>query len=330
MPNAGSSDSRPESGRERKYGHRSNPYREGEVLNCEPACASDEECYDNAGIGECRCNETTYLHASRSEIVPTIHCDGSAMTVSFKKCLLQRFQYSIPDMHTLDANCTDLSYEEVMGGVRLIVAQAVPKAGFCGTEMAINPIDKTLTFSNILFVPPDPTSGLIISSPLKLSFSCTYNMTMQTSLQTALLPILRTVTLPSVNGSGPITATMAAYMSNAFTEPYTVDTQLTVGTPLYIGISTTFSDADVFSLRADKCIAAPSNNPADPSVLLISNGCPVTDAVDVQIIHNGDSLEVMFQIETFAFNDQSAVYMSCDVSLCQKKTPNTCGCSSSR
>ncbi|XP_078538817.1 uromodulin-like [Lissotriton helveticus] len=154
-------------------------------------------------------------------------------------------------------------------------------------------------------------------------------MTMQMSLQTALHPIIGTVTRPSVNGSGPITATMAAFLTDAFTDPYTVDDELTVGDPLYIGISTIFLDGERFALRADKCIAAPNNNPAQPGVLLISNGCPVTDAVDVQIIHNGDSLAVMFQLETFAFNDQSAVYMSCDISLCPKTTPDTCRCSTS-
>ncbi|XP_078539563.1 uromodulin-like [Lissotriton helveticus] len=303
-----------------------------EVLNCAPACASDEVCTANEGIAECRCNLTTYLHANRSEIVPTIQCDSSQMTVSLKKCLLERFRYSIPEMHynSSDENCTDPSYPVLVGGERWLKAQAIQQAGYCGTEMKINTVDKKLVFSNVLFVPPDNSSGLVVSSILQIAFSCTYNMTMQTSLQTALHPIIGTVTLPSVNGSGPITATMAAYMSNAFTDPYTVNTQLTVGTPLYIGISTTFSDADIFSLRADKCIAAPNNNPGQTGVVLISGGCPVTDEVDVQIIHNGVSLEVMFKIETFAFQDLSAVYMSCDISLCKKTTPDTCGCSSSR
>ncbi|XP_078538816.1 uromodulin-like [Lissotriton helveticus] len=292
---------------------------------------TDEVCTDNAGIAECTCNATTYLHASHSEIVPTTQCAGTEMTVSLKKCLLQRFQYSITGIHfnTLNPNCTDPTYTDVVGGVSVIIAQAIPVAGYCGTEMTINTVDKKLTFSNVLYVPPDTSSGLIISSSLTIPFSCTYNLTMQTSLLTAVHPILREVPLPSANGSGPFTATMAAYMSNAFTDPYTVDTPLTVGAPLYIGISTTFSDADVFSLRADKCVAAPSSSPSEPGVLLISNGCPVTDAVDVQIIHNGVSLEVMFQIVTFAFQDMSAVYMWCDISLCKKTTPNTCGCSSS-
>ncbi|XP_078538813.1 uromodulin-like [Lissotriton helveticus] len=304
-----------------------------EELNCEPACADDEVCTSNAGIAVCTCNETTYLHANRSEIVPTVQCESSQMTVSLKKCLLERFKYSIPDMHftnTSDVFCTGPSFEELVGGERWVKAQAVPQAGFCGNEMMINTVDKKLVFSNVLFVPSDTPSGLVISSTLQIGFSCTFNMTMQTSLQTVLHPIIGTVTLPSVNGSGPITVTMAAYMSNAFTDPYTESKELTVGTPLYIGISTTFSDADVFSLRADKCVASPSSSPSEPGVPLISNGCPVTEDVDVQIIHNGDSLQVMFQIETFAFQDMSAVYMSCDISLCKKATPNTCGCSTSR
>ncbi|KAJ1176588.1 hypothetical protein NDU88_001861 [Pleurodeles waltl] len=298
-------------------------------LNCEPACAIDERCTDNAGFAECVCLPDTYLHASRSDIVPTIECSSSEMTVSLKKCLLERFKYSIPDMHFTDPNCTNPTYAVVGGDVARVKAQAVPLPGVCGNNMTINTVDKKMTFSNVLYVPPDTSGGLIISSILKINFSCTYNMTMQTSLQTALRPIIGTVTLPSVNGSGTISATMAAYMSNSYTDPYTVDKTLTVGDPLYIGISTTFQDGDTFRLRADKCVASPTNS-TQSGVVLISGGCAATGDTDVQIIHNGDSLEVMFKIETFAFADQSEVYMTCEISLCKNTTLDDCKVSDGR
>ncbi|KAJ1176589.1 hypothetical protein NDU88_001861 [Pleurodeles waltl] len=299
-------------------------------LNCEPACAVDEVCTNNAGITKCICDPDTYLHANRSEIVPTIECAGSAMTVSLKKCLLTRFNYNITGMHFANDSevyCRDTSYPEVVANASMVKAQAIPLTGWCGNERTINTVDKKMTFSNVLYVPPATSGGLITSSIMKISFSCTYNMTMQTSLQTALRPILGTVTLPSVNGSGTISATMAAYMSNSYTDPYTVDKTLTVGDPLYIGISTTFQDGDTFRLRADKCVASPTNS-TQSGVVLISGGCAATGDTDVQIIHNGDSLEVMFKIETFAFADQSEVYMTCEISLCKNTTLDDCKCSS--
>lgn len=301
-----------------------------EVLNCEPACSDDEVCTSQAGYAVCECNPATYLHANRSDITATSECESSAMTVSFSKCLLQRFKYNMSDMYTSDTTCTVTTYEDVIENKSVVKAQVLTLNGWCGNQMTINSNDKKVTYSNALYVPPDTSDGLVISNTLRVNFSCTYNLTMQTSLQTVLYPNIGTVTLPSVNNSGDITATMAAYMSNSFTDPYSVGDTLTVGNPLYIGISTTFTDADKFTLRADKCVASPNNSPSQGGVVLISSGCPVTDDVDVQILHNGDSLEVMFQIETFAFQDQSEVYMSCDVSLCPITTPNTCKCSSAR
>ncbi|XP_078542141.1 uromodulin-like [Lissotriton helveticus] len=298
------------------------------VPQCDPACADNELCTNNARYSECKCHQGKYTNASRSDIVPTVQCEGSAMTLSLNKCLLERFRYSLTQMHFADTNCTVTTYVQLEGNERVIQVKAIPQAGWCGNEMKIHN-DKRMTLSNVLYILPDNSSGIIISNILMFTFSCTYNMTMQTSLLTALHPIIGIGTLPSVNGSGPTTASMAAFKSNSFTDPLTEDDTLTVGTPLYIGISTTFSDGDKFTLRAERCVAAPSNNPADPSVELIAGGCAVTQDVNVHLIQNGHSLQVMFEIETFIFKDQSEVYMKCDVSLCPITPSNTCQCSSS-
>ncbi|XP_078542123.1 uromodulin-like [Lissotriton helveticus] len=304
------------------------PLQPSGVLECNPACADNELCTDSAGYAECKCQRSKYLNASRSDIIPTVQCEGSAMTLSLYKCLLERFGYSITQMHFADSNCIVTTSLQLVGNEHVVQVNAILQAGWCGNVLMVNN-DKTMTLSNVLYIPPDDSSGIIISSLLMFTFSCTYNMTMQTSLLTALHPIIGIATLPSVNGSGTITATMAAYKSNSFTDPLTEDDTLTVGTPLYIGISTTFSDGDKFTLRAERCVAAPSNNPADASVELIAGGCAVTQDVNVHVIQNGLSLQVMFEIETFIFKEQSEVYMRCDVSLCPITPSNTCQCSSS-
>ncbi|XP_078542143.1 pancreatic secretory granule membrane major glycoprotein GP2-like [Lissotriton helveticus] len=297
------------------------------VPQCDPGCAHNELCTISAGYAECKCQEGKYTNASRSDIAPTVHCEGSAMTLSLNKCLLERFRYNLTQMHFADTNCTVTTYVQLEGNERVIQVKAIPQAGWCGNEVKIHN-DKTMTLSNVLYIPPDNSSG-VFSSLLIFTFSCTYNMTMQTSLLTVLHPIIGIGTLPSVNGSGQTTATMAAFKSNSFTDPLTEDDTMTVGTPLYIGISTTFHDGDKFTLRAERCVAAPNNNPAYPSVELIAGGCAVTQGLNVHVIQNGQSLQVMFEIETFIFAGQPKVYMKCDVFLCPNAQSNTCQCSSS-
>ncbi|KAJ1195675.1 hypothetical protein NDU88_004943 [Pleurodeles waltl] len=241
------------------------------VLQCDPACADNELCTNSAGYSECKCQRSKYLNASRSDIVQTVQCEGSAMTLSLDKCLLERFKYSFTQMYFSNTNCTATNSLQLVGNERVVQVKAIPQAGWCGNEVTINN-DKKMTHSNVLYIPPNNESGILISSTLRFNFSCTYNMTMQTSLLTALHPVIGTVSLPPVNGSGPITATMAAFKSNSFADPLTEGDTLTVGTPLYIGVSTTFSDGDTFTLRADRCVASPSNNPTDPGVELIAGG----------------------------------------------------------
>ncbi|KAJ1195808.1 hypothetical protein NDU88_005076 [Pleurodeles waltl] len=298
------------------------------VPQCDPACADDELCTNSAGSAECKCQRSKYLNASLSDILPTVQCEGSTMALSLSKCLLERFKYSFTQMYFSNTNCTATTSLQLVGNERVVQLTALPQAGWCGNDLAINN-DKTMTYSNVLYIPPDNESEIIISSMLRLNFSCTYNMTIETSLLTALHPIINTVILPPMNGSGPITAIMAAFNSNSFNDPVTESGTLTVGTPVYIGISTIFSDGDTFTLRADRCVAAPSNNPTDPGVELIADGCAVTQDVNVQVIENGQSLKVMFEIETFLFQGQPEVYMRCDVSLCLKTPSDTCQCSSS-
>ncbi|XP_078542532.1 uromodulin-like isoform X2 [Lissotriton helveticus] len=297
------------------------------VPQCNPACADNELCKNIAGYAECKCQKNKYLNASRDDIVPTVQCKGSAMTLSLNKCLLERFNYSFTQMHFEDTNCIATTSLQLEGNERVVQITANPQATWCGNEMLI--YDKTVTYSNVLYIPPDDASGIIISSSLRFNFSCTYNLTMQTSLLATLHPLLINVTGPSEDGSGSITATMAAFKSNSFNDPVLENDTLTVGTPVYIGISTTFPDGDTFTLRAERCVAAPSINLGDLSVELISGGCAMTQTMNVQVVENGQSLQVMFEIEAFIFNGQPDIYMWCDVSLCPKDPSTTCQCSSS-
>ncbi|XP_069478897.1 uromodulin-like [Ambystoma mexicanum] len=304
-----------------------------EELNCDPACVTGKEtCGYADGDAVCQCNNTAYLHANRSRIAPTVDCRGDVMTVSISKCLLERFQYSASNMHLLENNrteCSGPSYVDIVNNERILFKQVPLQNGWCGTTFSVQ--GEKVTYTNALYIPPDFDLPIIISSALNMSFSCTYNMTMQTSLQTVLHPLIGTVTLPAINGTGTAQAIMAAYTNDAFTIPYQVGDELTVGSPVYIGIMTTFTDGDNFTLRAERCVAAPSNASYDTTgVPLITDGCALNQDVNAQYVSNGETLEVRFKMDTFVFQDMPEVYIRCDVRLCKKQTPDVCKCSSSR
>ncbi|XP_069478896.1 uromodulin-like [Ambystoma mexicanum] len=302
-----------------------------EEFNCDPPCAADESCNPGASDAVCQCDKTLYQHANRSQIVPAVDCRGDVMTVSISKCLLERFQYSASNMHLLgnSTECSGVTYVDIVNNERMLFKQVLIQNGYCGTTFSVN--GGMVTFTNALYIPPNLTLPTIISSALNIPFSCTYNMTMQTSLLTALHPLFGNVTLPAINGAGSAQAIMAAYTDDAFTKPYEVDYTLTVGSPVYVGIRTTFADGDNFTLRAERCVAAPSTDSYDTDgVDLITDGCALNQDVNALYVHNGDSLEVRFKMDTFVFKDSPEVYIRCDVRLCKKQTPDVCQCGSSQ
>ncbi|XP_069478888.1 uromodulin-like isoform X4 [Ambystoma mexicanum] len=300
-----------------------------EIPLCYPPCSTDEVCTAIDGYALCQCNYTFYLQADRSQIVPAVDCRGDAMTVSISKCLLERFQYSASNMHLLvnSTECSGPTYEDIVNNERMLFKQVPLQNGWCGTTFSVQ--GDMVTYTNALYIPPDFTLPTIISSALNMSFSCTYNMIMQTSLQTTLQPLNGTVTPPDVNGTGTAQAIMAAYTNDAFTTPYQVGNELMVGSPVYIGIMTSFADRENFTLRAERCVAAPSNASYDINgVPLITDGCALNQDVNVLYLHNGESLEVRFKMDAFVFQDMPEVYIRCDVRLCKKETPDVCQCSS--
>ncbi|XP_075053857.1 uromodulin-like [Mixophyes fleayi] len=180
--------------------------------------------------------------------------------------------------------------------------------------------------TNTLYI--DPVAGpLIIKNPINYNFTCAYNLTMQTSLNFSLHPVLSTITLTPENGTSVFTVKMAAYRDVSCTDAIQQDETVDVGSDVYLGLFSPDADGDVFALRVDTCLATPSNNRSDTnSVQLVSGGSAADDGVLTTVVKNGVSLEALIKIGSFAFQGYPEVYIFCDVDLCNK----TNGCSGSR
>ncbi|KAG9463981.1 hypothetical protein GDO78_020702, partial [Eleutherodactylus coqui] len=185
-------------------------------------------------------------------------------------------------------------------------------------------------FTNTLHI--DPFRGpLITRNPIVFNFTCEYNLTMKTSLNFALNPIVSSVVIPSSGPEiGSFTVTLAAYSDAQYSVPIQLDEEILVGSNIYLGLFSPNLDGNVFALRVEKCFATPSSNPDDPNnVLFVSGGCAVSDNIESTVLENGISTEARIQINAFLFQGFSQVYIFCDVKICNKT--NSCkGCNVDR
>ncbi|KAM8977284.1 pancreatic secretory granule membrane major glycoprotein GP2-like [Pelodytes ibericus] len=296
-------------------------------VNCIPACQSNEFCQDVNGEATCTCNSTIYIGMSTSSLAPTVKCETNTMSISLNKCLLQSLGFDSTSL-TLnnDSNACTNFYSEVVNGVTVVTMQAIPKTNYCGNQLTID--TSKVYYTNTLHIGIQ-NKTIITVNPMNISFTCSYNLTMQTSLATAFHPVMSTVNL-TVNGEGSFVTNMAAYWDAAYGNPIAGDQDVPIGSNIYLGIFSDSGDGDYFVLRVENCFATPDGVETNVNkVQLVSGGCPATQDVYVQVQENGIALEARIQISSFAFQGQALVYITCDVRLCDKNTTCT-GCNVGR
>ncbi|XP_075460085.1 pancreatic secretory granule membrane major glycoprotein GP2-like isoform X2 [Ascaphus truei] len=296
-------------------------------LNCAPACLSDEVCANVSGIATCQCNTTTYAGKNRSALVPLVKCEADTMTVSLSKCLLEYIGYDTKSFKLNDNSdsCTT-TYSDVINNQRVQSIQAIPRTGWCGNVVTMD--SSKVNYINSLHIGVQNKS-IVTANPLNLTFSCAYNLTMQTSLAAALRPLLSTVNL-TASGEGSAPTTMAAYWDQAYTRPIQSSEEVLVGSDVFLGLFSSAVDGDKFALRVEKCFATPDGDANNVNkVPLVSGGCPANQGVSTEVQQNGAALEARIKISSFAFQGQAQVFISCEVRLCDKN--GTCtGCTSGR
>ncbi|KAM4046209.1 pancreatic secretory granule membrane major glycoprotein GP2-like [Anomaloglossus baeobatrachus] len=298
---------------------------------CIPACFADEQCTYVNNSAACVANTTYYQNLGLSvyNVSSMINCKGANMTVSVGKNLLETLHYNPSALTLSQNNCTG-AVVDTQQGQRVYSYTVQTKDGVCGNIMTKNVTH--VTFANTVNIPGQISNGVITVGNLSMQFSCTYNITMETSLYTVFKPVMTTENLDTGGIDGDSGTTLAAYTNPSFTQPLEQSQQqeLTIGTTLYFGMITKFPDPD-FVLRVDQCFATPTSDGSGAiKVQLIQGGCAVENGPYVEVEENGISKEVRFTMTSFAFQGFTSVYIFCDARLCHTPNNSCSACSSSR
>ncbi|KAM4699861.1 pancreatic secretory granule membrane major glycoprotein GP2-like [Discoglossus pictus] len=260
------------------------------ALDCSPVCYSDEDCIEIDNNATCVCNYTSYYGKKISDFTPSLTCDGGAMVISLSQCLLDYFGYDYNTIQlTNKSEVCNNTFSNVVDNKRTQSLEVKVQMGWCGNLMTNDAFK--MYYTNTLHIGVQ-NSTVINVNPIEMNFTCSYNLTMQTSLNITLHPVLSTTYLTTSNGEGSYPLTMAAYKDTDFTVPFQETDTVLVGEDIFLGLFVTDADGNTFALRTVQCLASPINNRDDPNrVQLVSEGCAVDGDVDVTIEKNEESLE---------------------------------------
>ncbi|XP_031752739.1 uromodulin isoform X2 [Xenopus tropicalis] len=298
---------------------------------CFPSCLPDEVCEYVIHRPTCIANKTFYnsQNSKLTNVTRIIECRGSNMTVSVSKNLLEFLNYKPSMSSLLQPNCTK-AVEDIVQGQRVYSFTVPCSNGECGDTMVKN--TSHVTFWNTLLIPASTDFGIVTVNNLSLDFSCTYALNMQSSLLTVFKPVMSSASLNTGNSASAASTTIAAYVDPSYTSPLQQDgqEQLQMGSTLYFGVYTNFSDPNVV-LRVDTCFASPTPDSTSPiKVMLLDNGCSSDQGQYIQVIDNGKSKEVRFSFVSFAIQGYDSVYIFCVARLCLTSTGTCSGCLNTR
>ncbi|KAM9320183.1 pancreatic secretory granule membrane major glycoprotein GP2-like [Gastrophryne carolinensis] len=296
-------------------------------LTCNPSCLSNEICQNVSNIATCVCNTTVYSGLTTSSLSPSIQCAAATMTVSLNKCLLESLGYDTTSIRLDNSSdsCTN-TFTQLINNVTILSIQALPQTGWCGNTISTDNVN--INYSNVIHVGVQ-NKTIITASPINIPLSCSYNLTIQSSLAGGFNTALSSVNI-SVNGVGSVVSTMTAYSDAAYSIPIQSTDNVLVGSYVYIGIVSDAGDANKFVQRVESCFATPDNNVNNPNkVFLVSGGCPANQGVATDVQENGVSLQSRIRFNSFAFQGQTLVYLTCNLRMCDKNTTCT-GCNVAR
>ncbi|CAH2221438.1 Hypothetical predicted protein [Pelobates cultripes] len=298
---------------------------------CNPQCLIDENCTFVNQTSTCTVNTAFYQNKNLSinNITTSVTCKGGNMTASVNKNILDFLHYTPINASLSDPTCTKFNVS-IVDGVRIYSVTVSGRVGTCGNSM--QKTTDQVTYTNTLHISKYSASGIVSSSNISVQFSCTYNLTMQTSLSTVFKPVMSSQNLDTESSSGDSTTTIAAYENPSYTQPILQQNQqeLSVGSTLYFGMTTQFPDP-VFVLRVETCFSTPtSDGSGQIKVILIQNGCPTNEGPYIEVEENGKSKEVRFSITSYAFPGYNNVFIFCDARLCNTASESCATCGSSR
>ncbi|XP_075462657.1 uncharacterized protein LOC142498033 [Ascaphus truei] len=286
-----------------------------------------------SGVATCVCDNSIYRNKTIADLAPSVTCDSSVMIVSVSKCLLDALGYDYSSFHLNEKIywCSS-SYPDIINNQRVQSFWVSLRAGWIGwtewtgwrwrtrAELCGNVVtsdSSKVNYTNTVHIGIMDTP-LITANPINYNFTCSYNLTMQSSLNFSASAVSSTVNL-TAEGAGTVPVTMAAYRDPDYSLPVLYGQTVPMGSDLYLGLFTTFVDRDTFTLRVEKCFVGPSDDPNDVNkVPLVTGGCPANQGLYTEVNVNGAALEARIAMLSFAFQNQPKVFIFCDVRLCDK------------
>ncbi|XP_043945501.1 uromodulin-like [Protopterus annectens] len=292
---------------------------------CSEPCLYDEICSpDDSEIYSCYCNGTMYNISPNPDFplllsAAPVYCGPQHFAIGITPCMFRNmYQYMIlqPDEDPTDNQC----FDSTNGDLFAIVQYQFNFSSTNGNCQAVTSVNSThITYSvPVWFRYNNTGSQVILHNDIRVTYMCSYPVTMNSSLDFGLYPVVSTNNI-TVSGSGTYTTTMQLYKYSNYTGPYTktdLPISLAIETPLYIGASVLGADSR-FSLVLISCYATPTNN-ADDTIKykIISESCPIPGSTGVSLKRVGDGLTDLFSINLFKFTSASQVYLHCSFSLC--------------
>ncbi|MEE6508622.1 hypothetical protein FKM82_022050 [Ascaphus truei] len=279
-------------------------------------CAEDEECKLVDGAYGCYCNDT-YKVSVIEDIRPELTCGAHYIKASFRKCQLKSLNLNVSNIYLKDSTCFGIQDDNTTNTFSVLSSL---QAGICGMQLIKN--ETHATYTNTLYFSLETDSIIIRDEEVSIIMSCTYQLDMKLSLETALRPIVSSTNI-SIGGTGQFTAYMAVFEDDSYLSPYEgSEVVLSTKSMLYIGVILDGEDSSQYAVVMKNCYATPTRN-ADDSVkyYIIKDSCPNKQDSTIRVIENGAPSQGRLSLQMFKFiSDYNLVYIHCEISLCDIKT----------
>ncbi|KAM4631552.1 uromodulin-like [Discoglossus pictus] len=290
-------------------------------------CGADEEWKLSDGAYGCHCKDK-YKVSAIADIRPELTCGVRSMKASFHKCQLKSLNLKIKNIFLKDSGCFGFQDDNVTNEFSLLSSL---QAGTCGIQLLKN---KThATYVNTLYLTLTPEGIITREEEVSIIISCSYQLNMIVSLETAVNPILSSTNI-TVEGTGQFTGHLALYQDSSYLSPYEgLEVVLSSKSILYIGAVIDGTDPSEYALVMKNCYATPTRNANDSiKYYLIKDSCPNKQDSTINVIENGVSSQGRLSVKIFKFiGEYNLVFLHCQLSLCDLKTSNcTPSCSGGR